>query len=505
MRKHHTGWVALFGAAAIATSGLVGVPAASADARDGGGLSWPLVRQGTSSYSLDGFEIAYLPPGLERYGIHASSTTDRQGVRQSQISWVQGPDQLYGRVSVIRSERVQELDDLRESRYTHLADKGLERLAAGEGFGREAYLSESTGDLFWLERPGVAVTTHLQPERWDRGELLEMAGSVTEGSGSPEAPAAEAPEAPAEEAPAAEAPEAPAEEAPAAEAPAEEAPVQQAPAEEAPTEEAPVQQAPAEEAPAEEAAQQVEPAAGEPAEQAPATEAGSSGEAGAPAEEAPADGAVEAAPVANPDAPQAPGTEEAPGGGAQEAVGQEPAGSPAQTPAQTPADTPAAAELPEGAEARRVEECVLDRFVDFGSGATEPVGARLPLAEGEFVEQALSKDQLTAEDRDRLLAAVWNHGEEDARSGAVDHCAGELGLDPVQVEGVIGAVVERVGDLFQEPAQEAAPAVEQVSDGGGAQEGAAADTGAEPVDPVDAQEWEEMWASLPWKFEAGSA
>ncbi|MEE2045633.1 hypothetical protein Q7689_20025, partial [Nocardiopsis tropica] len=366
MRKHHTGWVALFGAAAIATSGLVGVPAASADARDGGGLSWPLVRQGTSSYSLDGFEIAYLPPGLERYGIHASSTTDRQGVRQSQISWVQGPDQLYGRVSVIRSERVQELDDLRESRYTHLADKGLERLAAGEGFGREAYLSESTGDLFWLERPGVAVTTHLQPERWDRGELLEMAGSVTEESGSPEAPTAGVPEAPAEEQP---------QEAPAAEAPAEEAP--------------------AEEAPAEEAAQQVEPAVGDPAEQAPATEAGNSGEAVAPAEEAPADDAVEAAPVANPGAPQAPGSEEAPVGGAQEAVGQEPAGSsdetPDEPPAQTPADTPVAAELPEGAEARRVEECVLDRFVDFGSGATEPAGARLPLAEGEFVEQALTK------------------------------------------------------------------------------------------------------------------
>jgi hypothetical protein len=490
MRKHHTGWVALFCAAAIATSGLVGVPAASADARDGGGLSWPLVRQGTSSYSLDGFEIAYLPPGLERYGIHASSTTDRQGVRQSQISWVQGPDQLYGRVSVIRSERVQELDDLRESRYTHLADKGLERLAAGEGFRREAYLSESTGDLFWLERPGVAVITHLQPERWDRGELLEMAGSVTEESGSPEAPAAEVPEAPAEEAP---------QEAPAAEAPVEEAPAEEAPAEEAP----------AEEVSAEEAAQQVEPAAGEPAEQAPATGAGSTGEAGAPAEEAPADGAVEAAPVADPGAPQAPGAAEAPDGRAQEAVGQEPAGSPAQTPdetpAQTPADTPVAAELPEGAEARRVEECVLDRFVDFGSGATEPVGARLPLAEGEFVEQALTKDQLTAEDRDRLLATVWNHGEEGAKTGAVDHCAGELRLDPVQVEGVIGAVVERVGDLLQkpaqEPAQEAAPAVEQVSDGSDAQEGA----GAEPVDPVDAQEWEQMWASLPWKFEAGSA
>ncbi|MFJ9553077.1 hypothetical protein ACIRPH_04640 [Nocardiopsis sp. NPDC101807] len=517
MRKHHTGWVALFGAAAIATSGLVGVPAASADERDGGALSWPLVRQGTSSYSLDGFEIGYLPPGLERYGLHASSTTDRQGVRQSQISWVQGPDQLYGRVSVIRSERVQELDDLRESRYTHLADKGLERLTAGAGLEREAYLSESTGDVFWLERPGVAVTAHLQPERWDRGELLEMAGSVTEESGSPEAPAAEAPEAPAEEAaqeaPAEETPAegAPAEEAPqeapAEEAPAEEAP-QEAPAEEAPAEEAPAEEAPAEQVPAEEAAQQVEPAAGEPAGKEPATGPEGAGEAGTPAEEVPADGAVEAAPVGNPGAPQESGAAETPGEGAQESA-QEPAGSPAQTPdetpAQTPADTPVATELPEGAEARRVEECVLDRFVDFGSGATEPVGARLPLAEGEFVEQALTKEQLTAEDRDRLLATVWNHGEESAKTGAVDHCAGELRLEPAQVEGVIGAVVERVGGLVQGPAQESAPAVEQAADGSGAQEGAAADTGAAPVDPVDAREWEEMWASLPWKFEAGNA
>ena len=190
MRKHHTGWVALLGAAAIATSGLVGLPAAASAAdRDDGGLSWPVVRQGISSYSLDGFEIGYLPPGLERYGINASSTTDRVGARQSQISWVQGPDQLYGRVTVLRSERVQELDDLRQGRYSHLADKGLERLAAGEDFEHEAYLSESTGDLFWLERPGVAITTHLQPERWDRGELVEMAGSVTEENRSQGAPA----------------------------------------------------------------------------------------------------------------------------------------------------------------------------------------------------------------------------------------------------------------------------------------------------------------------------
>ena len=507
MRKHHTRWVALFGAAAIATSGLVGLPAAASAAdRDDGGLSWPVVRQGISSYSLDGFEIGYLPPGLERYGINASSTTDRQGARQSQISWVQGPDQLYGRVTITRSERVQELDDLREGRYSHLADKNLERLAAGEGFEREAYLSESTGDLFWLERPGVAVTTHLQPERWDRAELVEMAGSVTEEGGSQEAPAAQAPEGAAQEAPAE---EAPAEEAPAQEAPAEagaqqEAPVGEGSQQEAPVGEAPAGEAPAGQAPAEEAAQA--PAAEEPAAEAPVTGPAAPEEAGTPAggqdtapealtEEAPqeeAPAAEEAAPVGDPGEPQAPG---APAEGAE---------APAGNPAQTPAGTPEAAELPEGVGSREVKECVIDRFVDFETGESGLDESQLTPAGGEFVERALTKDQLTEDDRDQLLATVWHYGEEGAKTGAVVHCADALGLENAQVEAVIGEIADRVGELLQGSGQEAAPGVEQVADEG-AQEDAAAGADSEPFEPVDAQEWEELWASLPWSIEAGGA
>jgi hypothetical protein len=164
MRKHRTRWVAILGVAALTAAGPVGLAgSALADEEGARALSWPVVRQGQSSYSLDGYEIGYLPSGLERYGLNASSTTtDRQGGRQSQLSWVQGPDQLYGRVSVIRSEAIQDLDDLRTSRYSHIPDRELELLEGDAAFTEGAYLSEETGDLFWLERPGVAVAAHLR-------------------------------------------------------------------------------------------------------------------------------------------------------------------------------------------------------------------------------------------------------------------------------------------------------------------------------------------------------
>lgn len=503
MRKHHSRWVALFAATAIATSGLVGVQAtASADDKQSEGLSWPVVRQGVSSYSIDGFEIGYLPAGLERYGINASSTTNGQGERHSQLSWVQGPDQLYGRVAVLRSQRVRELDDLRDSRYGHLPEKGLVRLAADGEIGREAYLSEATGDLFWMERPGVAITTHLQPERWDRGELVEMAAAVREEGGSPGTSGSSAPQEPAEAKPAEEAGQAPAEggapveeptggpegaagaagtegaETPAAQTPGEEAPVEQAPAEEAPGEEAPAQnpQAPAE--PAEPAAPQA-PEAPEAPEvpEAPA---------------APTAGAGEVAP-----------NEPVEGGAPAENPAATPAQTPAETPAEAPAETPAGSDLPEGVEARQVRECVIDRFVDFGTGESQVEANRTTPASGVFVEQALTKDQLSEDDRDQLLATVWEYGEADAKTAAVDACAADLGLEPAAVEGVIMQISNPTAP--QESVQEPVPAADAVSGASGAQDVPAGGAGDQPVaDPVDAQEWEELWVSLPWSLSSNA-
>lgn len=486
MRKHHTRWVALFSAAAISTTGLVGLsgPAAANDA-DAPALSWPVVRQGVSTYSIDGFEITYLPAGLERYGINATSTTDRVGNRQSQISWVQGPDQLYGRVAVLRSDRLQDLEDLRESRYSHLSQSSLEEVAPGEAFEHGAYLSEETGDLFWVERPGVAVATHLQPERWERAELVKLAEAVIEETAPQEAgteePTAEDTSVVAveESAPA----EGAADETAGA-APAE--PVEEAPAEEAPTEEAPAEEAPAEEAPVEEAVAEI-PADQVPAEEAPAEEApvdeevvdGSGLDELTPVEEAPTQ--AEEAPVQE-EAPneQAPATENEVVDGA--APAQEDAAAPDQT-------------LPENASSREVKTCLTGHFVDFASGESEIDPAKMTRTSSEFVERALSGADLGDAERDRLLATVWYYGHEDDKVAATDDCASRFGLERSEVEDVVTEVSGIIAELVREADESVASSMDEVR----RTSGEAAE--AQPVtDPVGAEEWAELWDSLPWSI-----
>ncbi|GAB2490578.1 hypothetical protein [Nocardiopsis aegyptia] len=494
MRKHHKRWVALFSAAAISTTGLMGVSGtAVADDKQSRSLDWPLISQGVSTYSLDGYEIGYLPPGLERYGISASSTTDRQGNRQSQISWTQGPDQLYGRVAVVRSEAFQELDDLRQSRYGHLPTGELERLEPNETFTEGAFLSEESGDLFWLEEPGVAVTTHLQPDRWGGNELVKFATSVeaSEVEGEVES-AAEAENADADAQDTAEveqvadppeAAEAPAEEAPAEEAPAEEAPAEEAPAEEAPAEEAPAEEAPEAEAPAEEAPAEEAPEAEAPAEEAPAEEAP---EAEAPAEEAPAEEApAEEAPAEEAPAEEAP-AEEAP---AEEAPAEE-----------APAEQAPEGEVVEDAGSRQVKECLIEQFVDFGSGETVLDTEALTPDSGAFVEQALTKGDLNDAERDRLLATVWYYGAEEQKTAATSECARANDMDTAEVEAVLAEVADEIAALVQEAEAAMTEGMDQVSQTG--QDGEP--TGEAEIDPVDAQEWQELWESLPWSIPAGA-
>ncbi|MDA2807239.1 hypothetical protein [Nocardiopsis suaedae] len=320
MRKHHKRWTALAGTTAVCLAGFGLLGGASAAADDDEGLRWPVIQQRASTYAIDGFEIGYLPAELERYGISAESATGKKGERASHIAWVQGPDATYGKVAILRDPDLTSLDVLRSQRYDHLEDASLERVEA-ESERQEAYVSESTGDYFFLQEEGVAVAAYLQPDKWDAEELAKFATSVRpqaaeveeaadqseddppsdEGA---EEPAAEDPaeESPAGGAPAEEAPEEPAAEDPAAEDPAaeepgaEEAPAAEEPAAEAPAAEDPEAEAPVEEAPAEEEPAAEDPAAGGEATEGESTEGAETAEAAPDAEDAAADtGAEDAA------------------------------------------------------------------------------------------------------------------------------------------------------------------------------------------------------------------
>ncbi|GAA1460825.1 hypothetical protein NE857_09990 [Nocardiopsis exhalans] len=479
MRKHHTRWVALFSAAAISTTGLVGLAGpAAADDKDTRAFSWPVVRQGVSTYSVDGYDIAYLPAGLERYGINASSTTDRQGNSQSQLSWMQGPDQLYGRVAVLRSERIQDLEDLREGRYSHLADSSLEELEAGEAFEHGAYLSEETGDLFWMQRPGVAIATHLQPERWEGRELLKLAEAITEEAGveevetEEEAEPEEADEAEAEDAEA----EAPTDEAPVEEAPVEEVvdedgadkpadPVQEIPVDEVPTDEDANDQTPVDEAPAEE----------DTTDQTPVDEA--------PAEEDTTDQTpVDEVPAEEDTTDEAPVDEEVVDG---DEVGE-------ITPVEDLEEVapPVEADLPDGASSREVKTCLTEHFVDFRSGQTDLDSAQMTQTSGKFIEKALSKDDLDDAERDRLLATVWYYGDESDKAAATNDCARQFDIERSEVEDVLAEISHLIGQIIQEANESLSQAMDEV-------EKATGEAG-QVTDPVDAEEWAKLWESLPW-------
>lgn len=500
MRKHHKRWVALLGAAAISTSGLVGLAGtAAADDRDAQAFAWPMIEQGTSSYSIDGYEIGYLPPELGDYGINATSTTDRHGDRESRVSWVRGPDQLYARVGILRSERVQDLEDLRESRYSHLSKDSLEALPESETFPSGAYLSEGTGDLFWVEEPGIAVTTHLRPELWDRAELLRMAEAVApldDGAAIENVPATT--EEPAAETVTVE----PVTEEAAAEAVSEEVSVEETPAEEAAAQETPAGPAsgqgevetPAEEGTAaEEAVKEETPTEQAPAEQAPAEEtAVEEGQAEAPteevAEEAPAqEGATEVT------APEAPAEESV-----SEGVG-----------------------LPEGVTSREVKTCLIERFVDLDTGESRLDRSRMTPTAERYLDEALAAKPLDDTGRDRLLATVWYYGDEGDKVAATDDCAQRFSLRDEEVEGVLGQVSDLIAGMVRDaeevafgseetteeapaeaPVEEVAPEATDTADGaeGTTRESAEQESPELVIDPIGAAEWNELLDSLPWSL-----
>ncbi|MBB6120523.1 hypothetical protein [Nocardiopsis algeriensis] len=541
MRTYPTKWVALLGASALAATGAVCL-AGTSSADDGGkqAPAWPVIRQAQSSYSVDGFTIGYLPAELERYGINATSVSNRRGT-YSQISWVRGPDQMYGRVAVIRSEHLKELRDLYEDHYSHLEEGELELLDTGKdgkAFGEGAYLAEETGDLFWLEEPGVAVTAHLQPDRWDRGELVRVAESVApagEGQESPEASegpesgeAAEVPEdsgvpqeasaspegepsedtgkpagdevaapeggqaGPAAEKPATEKPAAdePAAEKPAADEPAaEQKPVEGRPVGTGPDPDAPAEDTPAtgqdgptgDTSPVEESPEENQPAAGEQA-----TEDGPSD--GGSGQDAPAAGepTAERKPTDEPtgtgSGPDAP-AEDAP------ATGQEPA-------EDTPAEGGPSGSGPDGYApgkdsddvlSREVEQCLVGRFVDTGTGRSSLGDAELGEDAAALLEKVLAGKEPDGDERELLLAIAWHHGEEAATEAALDDCAAEHGIDRARLEAeVADEISDELADLAAGSAEPS--------------EGTDTDGADGDLDAVTAEEWEELWLSLPWSY-----
>jgi hypothetical protein len=506
MRKHHKRWVALLGAAAIASSGLVGLPGAvAADEKDMRTLAWPEISQSVSSYSLDGYEIGYLPAELERHGIHASTTTDRLGNRQSQLSWTRGPDQLLGRVSILRSDSMQQLDDLRERRYGHLPERTLERLDSGEALRSEAYLSPETGDLFWLDEPGVAVALYLQPDKWGSGELVRMAESLTRKEEAP----AEGTEEPA--------PEGPGSEEPAAEEPAQEGSGGEADGGE--TGGAATDGGSGGEAGAEAAQEEPAEAGGtqEPAEPASGTtgEKESQEPAGADESTSSANGTpVGTTPVGRPETPEAPEaaqtsetsqTPETPSEQGGEAAQEQPAAG--EGVQEAPAETggTAGSEQPGATRVRMAKECVVSRFVSFETGETR-LGEMTP-ASTEFVERAVATERLGDGDLDRLLATVWYYGDEGVKTGAVEHCAEDVQMSRTELEGLISDLGEMIAVLVEEAEKHDATHEENVArtlEEVNAALPVEVDA-AEVLDPIGAQEWAELAQSLPWSFPTGTS
>ncbi|PDP89065.1 hypothetical protein CQJ94_04825 [Glycomyces fuscus] len=509
MRKHHKRWVALLGAAAIASSGLVGLPGAvAADEKDMRTLTWPEISQGVSSYGLDGYEIGYLPAELERHGVHASTTTDRLGNTQSQLSWMRGPDQLLGRVSILRSDSFQQLDDLRERRYGHLPERTLERLDSGEALRSEAYLSPETGDLFWLDEPGVAVSLYLQPDKWGSGELVRMAESLTR-----------------KEEPPGEGTEEPSPEEPAAGEPAQEEQAPEEPAAGEPAQEGAGGEAGA----AEENGGSAEESGGAPggesgtgtAQEEPAAEGGSAQEpAGAPGGgESSADGVADGTPAGTSPVgrPETPATPEAPGSSETSQTPETPSEQDGEATQEQPAaeegaqDAPADAggasgsERPEAARVRMAKECVVSRFVSSGTGGTR-LGEMTP-ASAEFVERATTAGRLGDGDLDRLLATFWYYGDEGVKTGAVEHCADDVELSRTELEEIIfglgGIIAELVEEAEKHDAaheENVARTVEEVN--------AALPVEVDPtvaLEPIGAQEWAELTDSLPWSFPTGTS
>lgn len=454
MRKHHTWWVALLGAGALTACGTA-VPASADDgapARTGG-------ERGESDYSLDGFTIGHLPEGLGRHRVNASSSTDREGNRQSEITWDQDSDDLAGRVAVLRSDAFQDLDELRQDRFSHVRTGALEHLGRGEGFENGAYLSESTGDLFWLENPGVAVLTHLAPEQWDREELERVAGAIV--------PAAE------ERADAAEKEDGPAGPAP-------------------------------------------EQSTGEASSEAGSPEGTGSASSGDIPEEPDQDeGPVLDVPTQHdvserpevvadgvPEDMPGPARAGLPAPTGQDPELQQPEGEqpqedlPPEDVTRLPEDAafPDGIAFPDKSDRQGVpafQQCLINRFEEHGG--LSPGQEELSEDTRAFVDRVQEAGELVGGERDRLMATSWYHGSQDDKLRAAEECASEQSPGDQDADRSNRAVSEVVAEL---DAQSRA-AFDNVRAGSHTDAGAAA-AAERTIAPIGPEGWERVREHLPW-------
>ncbi|OLT28406.1 hypothetical protein BJF83_15400 [Nocardiopsis sp. CNR-923] len=154
-------------------------------------------------------------------------------------------------------------------------------------------------------------------------------------------------------------------------------------------------------------------------------------------------------------------------------------------------------ELPEGVSARRVKQCLIDEFVVFEYDDADREGTgRAP---GEGVERPLTREQLTDQERDQLLATVWYHGTDDEKEAAIDLCADSLGVERTDVESVLTQIADLIAQLVRDAEENATEGMDQVTVSN--QTLTPGLGGAGGLETVDDEEWEELWSSLPWSFE----
>ena len=140
--------------------------------------------------------------------------------------------------------------------------------------------------------------------------------------------------------------------------------------------------------------------------------------------------------------------------------------------------------------------------MDFESASTDLDQEQMAPGSQEFVEQAVSEGDLDDAELDRLLATVWYYGDETDKVAAIDDCVENLGMEQDEVEDAVAEVADLIGDLVEEANEAMAEAVDEAEQAS-SEAPDAADVDAASVeveDPVDAEEWEELWNSLPWSI-----
>jgi hypothetical protein len=139
---------------------LVGVPAAAA-------AGFP---------SLDGMALRYLPPGL---GASTDFAYEYDEVAFAARVWESGSDADGWRVDLdvqtMRGDRLNSRAALHDW-FLEFEERGPARYRAVLIRGHNGWMSDD--EVFWLVRPGLAVSVLIDGTRWTQRELLRIARGV---------------------------------------------------------------------------------------------------------------------------------------------------------------------------------------------------------------------------------------------------------------------------------------------------------------------------------------